>query len=191
MNDEIDPSRLMSMMGLDDLNNMLEDEAGLFDKRKEPARALVLLEAVLESREMVGRVLERALVQLMTDGQELTVDGTGLYTGGAIRILRHEDHLHIESGEEETPQPAASMAGTYAEKVAELQKQIYSAQYYVELYQAALRNNAMTGIDVEKQTYEPEVLVEMLNDFWFSLPDTPAIRTGPFFLLCDLCAEEM
>lgn len=30
---------------------------------------------------------------------------------------------------------------------------------------------------------------QMLEDFWFRLPDNESIRFGPFFLLCDLCSE--
>jgi hypothetical protein len=176
----------LDMLGLSDIvEYMLVDEEGSFDKRKEPARALVLLEAVLDNREMIARILERALVQQMKDGQELFVDGEGLFEGpGMIKLLRHEDHLHIENVE---PKPTTSADGTYTERVAQLQSQIYSTQYYVELYQDALRKNVMSNQGVEQHAYESDALSEMLNDFWFSLPDSPAIRTGPFFLLCDLC----
>jgi hypothetical protein len=34
-----------------------------------------------------------------------------------------------------------------------------------------------------------EKLWHLLNDFWYALPDIRAIRTGPFFDLCDLCSE--
>lgn len=180
---------LETLLGLGDMiDNVLEDENGQFDKRQEPTRALVLLERALENREMIALVLERALVAVLKDGEGVTIDGSQMFEGGGtIKVFRHEDHLHIETIDPPEPAPTKLADQTYPQAVAALQTQIYSEQYYVERYQDALRKNVLTSKGVEEATYGSEELTEMLNDFWFSLPDSPAIRTGPFFLLCDLC----
>jgi hypothetical protein len=186
MNDETKNS-LSTLLGLGDtMDNLLEDSNGPFDKRQEPVRALALLEEVLANREMFVNILERALVTRLDDGEAVIFDSANMFDGGGmLKVFRHEDHLHVEAVD--PPAVADTSNKPYVQSVAALQAQIYSDQYYVELYQDALRSNSLSSEGVERGAYTSGVLSEMLNDFWFSLPDSPVIRTGPFSLLCDLC----
>lgn len=191
MNDDFDSQvDLMQMMGIGDVMFMMQDDEGMFDRRKEPVRAMAVYEAMLQHQMATTGVLEQALVQLMADGQKVVVRLPEPY--GDVTVLRHEDHLHLMNDDEDD-EPAEDLAkthgGTYAEKAADLQKQIYTDEYYVHLYQNALREHKMTNTGIEKHEYSQTALNNMLNDFWFSLPDSQAIRTGPFFFLCDLCEE--
>lgn len=192
MNDDFDDQGfdMMQLMGIGDAMFMMQDEDGFFDKRKEPARALAVLEDAIQHQSMTTGVLEMALVQLMTDGQKIVVHLPQPY--GVVAVLRHEDHLYLMNAEDDD-EPAENLAdahnGTYSQKVADLQTQIYTDEYYVSLYQNALREHKMTNAGIEKHEYGQTALNNMLNDFWFSLPDSQAIRTGPFFFLCDLCEQ--
>jgi len=57
----------------------------------------------------------------------------------------------------------------------------------------------MTDFDADKATgllkaakdsgQEPDELHSMFETLWSELPDHPAIHTGPFNDLCDLCSE--
>ena len=68
----------------------------------------------------------------------------------------------------------------YKVKVIELERSIYTSDYYVNLWEQVKDGRDITGLsDVE--------LCEMLNDFWYILPDSKAIHRAPFYVLCDLC----
>jgi hypothetical protein len=67
-----------------------------------------------------------------------------------------------------------------------LMNEIFEKDYYVLDLLRVLNAREMNQ-EIPIEEYDDEVLIEMWNDFWFSLPDSPVIRTGPFFALCDIC----
>jgi len=83
--------------------------------------------------------------------------------------------------------------GQLQQDTAEVQKAIFEQQYYVQLYNSVLTRAGMTAGGVEAGEYSDSKLVNMANDFWFALPDSPAIRRAPFFQLCNIaehCFDE-
>ena len=68
----------------------------------------------------------------------------------------------------------------YMMKVIELERSIYSNNYYVDLWEQAKNGRDITGL-------RDEELCMMLNDFWAILPDSMSIHREPFNALCDLC----
>lgn len=75
----------------------------------------------------------------------------------------------------------------YAEQVANLATQIFDNQYFPDIWYRVMLAHGMTAQGIAEQLYEDEALAVALFDVWDALPDAPHIRTGPFFLLCDLC----
>ena len=71
------------------------------------------------------------------------------------------------------------------------QTQIFSTDFYSAKYLACLKKLDMTSIDVEKKNYTPEKLHTLWEEFWWQLPDSSSIRRDPFFLICELCEEEL
>lgn len=67
-----------------------------------------------------------------------------------------------------------------------LQEQVFSEDYYIHLYTHALKTYGMTTEGVTAGEYEDAKIVNMANSFWFTLPDSMAIRRQPFYLLCDI-----
>lgn len=68
---------------------------------------------------------------------------------------------------------------SYREEAIKLSDEIYRLDYYTDLWY-----NIVQNFDFETATeYE---ICDILNKFWFALPDSPAIRRDPFFKLCDL-----
>lgn len=70
----------------------------------------------------------------------------------------------------------------YMAKVIVLERSIYANDYYVGLWEKMKEERDITCLsDVE--------LCELLNDFWYVLPDSRSIHREPFYELCDLCTE--
>lgn len=57
----------------------------------------------------------------------------------------------------------------------------YAAQFKVDW----MDNQASTFLG----TGQYEQLWVQFHNLWDQLPDRPAIRTGPFFAICDICSE--
>lgn len=72
------------------------------------------------------------------------------------------------------------------QQMATLQTTLYSEDYYVNLYEYSLAKHEMSYAGVSRYLYSDKKIVAMCNDFWMALPDDPAIRRRPFFLLCDI-----
>ena len=68
----------------------------------------------------------------------------------------------------------------YMVKVIDLERSIYSNDYYVKLWGHVTGGRDITGLSDEE-------LCMMLNDFWIILPDSMSIQRAPFNALCDLC----
>ena len=68
----------------------------------------------------------------------------------------------------------------YMMKVIDLERSIYSNDYYVKLWEQVKNGRDITGLSDEE-------LCMMLNDFWYILPDSLSIHRAPFNALCDLC----
>ena len=172
---------------LEAFDHMQEDDNGVFDKRTEPVRALALAERTIIDKDVVIAMLDRALMQVMADGQELVVDITDVLTDpdqghGVVRISRHGDHLHITAAE------PSNEDISYVQRVAMFQDELYQEQYYIAQYEHVLVERGMTPDGVSQSQYSSSQLCSLLNDFWFALPDSTAIRENDvFFTLCDLC----
>lgn len=68
----------------------------------------------------------------------------------------------------------------YMMEVIDLERSIYSNDYYVNLWEKVKNGRDIKGLsDVE--------LCTMLNDFWIVLPVSLSIHRTPFYTLCDLC----
>lgn len=68
----------------------------------------------------------------------------------------------------------------YTMKVIDLERSIYSNDYYVKLWEQAKNGRDITYLSDED-------LCTMLNAFWIILPDSMSIQREPFNVLCDLC----
>lgn len=69
----------------------------------------------------------------------------------------------------------------------ELQGQIFANEYYLDLYLQTLGRYNMSTASIDQSEFADKQLVQMLNSFWYALPDTKACRRAPFFQLCNLC----
>lgn len=76
---------------------------------------------------------------------------------------------------------------SYKQDVADVQQAIFDEDFYCQLYRRVLEDSGMTVENVTALKYQDDELSEMLNNFWWYLPDSPSIRRAPFFQLCDLC----
>lgn len=72
------------------------------------------------------------------------------------------------------------------QQMKDLQEQIIRTDYYVDLYHNCLYAASVCPELVKLGHLENDKIVELANDFWIALPDDPAIRRAPFFLLCDI-----
>lgn len=75
---------------------------------------------------------------------------------------------------------------TLQEQMIELQRAVYGQEYYPMLYTITLMKHEMSCLGVELQQYSDAKIIDMANDFWLCLPDSPEVRTGPFWLLCEI-----
>lgn len=75
---------------------------------------------------------------------------------------------------------------TLKEQMQELQKRVLAEDYYSLLYAVTLAKHDMMPVGVIMGQYSDAKIIDMCNDFWLDLPDSPEVRTGPFWLLCDI-----
>lgn len=75
---------------------------------------------------------------------------------------------------------------TIEARVVALQNHIFKSKYYLDLWCTALIKSNMSVETINQHEHTARELVLLCNDFWESLPDTPAIRRAPFFELCDI-----
>lgn len=68
----------------------------------------------------------------------------------------------------------------------ELVKAIYAQDYYIDLFVLNMNKHSMGVCGCAEFEYSDAKIIDFANDFWLDLPDDPAIRTGPFWLLCDI-----
>lgn len=79
-------------------------------------------------------------------------------------------------------------------RVAALQKRIFDEDYYTELWLRALNEHGSSTLTIDQGEHSDKELIELANTFWWCLPDSPVIRRGPFFELCDvaeLCYSDL
>lgn len=76
---------------------------------------------------------------------------------------------------------------SYQARSQELLTNILTSSYYLNyLIRVA---GPLVELQAKIAASTDEQLNSLWNAFWWSLPDSPVIRTGPFFKLCDLCEE--
>lgn len=71
-------------------------------------------------------------------------------------------------------------------KSVEVMNEVRSNEYYIDLFSKALKQNNMTFDSIRNHEHNEMTLIEMWNDFWYLLPDSPAIHCHPFNQVCDL-----
>ena len=79
------------------------------------------------------------------------------------------------------------------EQVVAVQDRIYREEYYPHLWDRSLARYNMSTASIDQHEHDDKRLVAMVNHFWMLLPDSPEIRTGPFFAVCDVaehCFDE-
>ncbi len=75
---------------------------------------------------------------------------------------------------------------SYIANCLEFHNQMLKSDYYIHNYRLVIANaveRTCHGVD----EWNAAEWNSIMNDFWAFLPDSPEIRTGPFFKLCDLC----
>ncbi len=83
------------------------------------------------------------------------------------------------------------MASKFQKESSLVQEEVYSKDYYIELYETSLVELNLTADAVEHMEYSNAQLVKLWNVFWRKLPDSKAIRRQPFFKVCDLAAADI
>lgn len=73
-------------------------------------------------------------------------------------------------------------------KIIALQKRIFNEGYYTDLWCKALEKHGVTAATIDQQSSAS--LISLANTFWWYLPDSAAIRTGPFWELCDIAEQD-
>lgn len=71
-------------------------------------------------------------------------------------------------------------------QVVDLIHEMRAREYYLPLWKGTLSRYHLTEDDLIFGKVEYKTVIELLDDFWNALPDSPEIRTVPFFLLCDI-----
>lgn len=71
-------------------------------------------------------------------------------------------------------------------QMASLQKSILDEDYYSARYIHVVANQKMTVEGIANKEYTDPQLITLAHYFWEALPDSPQIRRGPFFQLCDI-----
>lgn len=74
----------------------------------------------------------------------------------------------------------------YKELAVKTQAAIYASEYYVTLFNTCLTHKQMTSQGIDEHQYSDKQLINLFNDFWTMLPDSPSIRRHPFGLVCDI-----
>jgi hypothetical protein len=75
---------------------------------------------------------------------------------------------------------------TYKTSSSILMNWIYNDQYYSHLLDKALIRHNMSTASIDQHEFSERELCRMWNTFWVALPDSPHVRTGPFFEVCRL-----
>jgi hypothetical protein len=78
---------------------------------------------------------------------------------------------------------------SYQARSQQLLTSILAAEYYLSILTRII--GPLDAAPAKLESMADGQLNSMWNDFWWKLPDSPVIRTGPFYVLCDLCEEEM
>lgn len=68
----------------------------------------------------------------------------------------------------------------------QLTKAVYAQDYYIELFVQALNKHEMGVAGIFENEYSDAKIIAHVNNFWLDLPDSPEVRTGPFWLLCEI-----
>ena len=76
---------------------------------------------------------------------------------------------------------------TIQQQMKQLHQAVFDDEYYCDIYCNNLFKHEMVNSGIIAERYSDAKIVDFANDFWLDLPDSPAIRTGPFWLLCDIC----
>lgn len=82
---------------------------------------------------------------------------------------------------EESKQPAPTLRDFHSEAIACVQR-IEAEGYYPEIWAQVKHDRPIINCTVAEA-------LAPFQDFWEALPDSPAIRFGPFFTICDLASE--
>lgn len=75
---------------------------------------------------------------------------------------------------------------TISTAVVALQARILKERYYDHLWDRALMQTNCSVATIDQHEESDRTLVKLCSLFWEALPDSPVIRTGPFFDLCDV-----
>lgn len=77
-------------------------------------------------------------------------------------------------------------ASEIQQAVIHLQARIFKEKYFVDLWLEALKENNASTATIDQREEDPNKMVLLCHEFWEALPDSPSIRTGPFFDLCNI-----
>lgn len=75
------------------------------------------------------------------------------------------------------------------DKVIALQDRIFKEEYYPSLWIKALAKHNVSVACIDQHEESDRTLILTVHDFWESLPDSPVIRTGPFFDVCNIAEK--
>lgn len=75
-------------------------------------------------------------------------------------------------------------------KVKALQDLMIKEDYYLNRWKSVLAIQGWTMHDITNLTIAPNLLQNILFEFWVALPDSPAIHGPVFYKLCDLMEFE-
>ena len=79
------------------------------------------------------------------------------------------------------------MSKKLALQMMKLQADIIKQNYYVPLYRDVISRHGVDLVDkINNQEVEDSKIIEICQDFWEALPDSPSIRCAPFFDLCNI-----
>lgn len=78
---------------------------------------------------------------------------------------------------------------TLQQKHQECVNAVYANDYYLKIFAKVLESRGYTQESV--MNIDGWDIPLFWNDFWFELPDSPAIHRSPFYDICDLCEEEI
>jgi len=66
-------------------------------------------------------------------------------------------------------------------------KAVLDENYYSELFCGIVVDRGYDVLDEVLDEADRLKIYNLWDDFWYNLPDSPEIRTGPFFDICNLC----
>lgn len=83
------------------------------------------------------------------------------------------------------------MSSPIQNESADVLREVLSKNYYVHLLPVCFAKYQINMNDILEYKCSDDTLISFWNKFWFSLPDSPAIRIQPFYRICDLCTGEV